>query len=169
MNRGRRMRMIATASMWVSALIASGVYFRQNLAAKYGVCLPTLSPTEAQTKTVDFLNSIIELGLTLSTGLIGLSAALMLGLQGTIRLTKGVLHALCMSIFLLGQSVLYGFLWKLRVSNLWFNSCWENLDAAALQSVYSAHYYLLLCGLGCFSLLVIWVAVLRMRSGQEGV
>jgi len=163
------MRWVITCLVWAIAGIASVLYLISNLSEKYGVCAIAAEPTTAQTKTVEFLNGMIELGLTLSTGLIALSAALLLGIQGPVKVTRGVLNVLCLSVFFLCQSVLYGFLWKFRVSKLWFNECWQKLDSTALQSVYTAHYVMLFSGILFFSLLVVWVALNRMQTAQDGV
>ncbi|MDX0060413.1 hypothetical protein GOC19_29110 [Sinorhizobium meliloti] len=149
--------------LWAALLVGvCAIYFFYALSAGVGVCAVKEAPTTAQEKLVDFLNGIIELGMTLTTALMGLSAALLLGVQGELRITAGVLRLMILSNVLIAQSLLYGVLWKFRVANLWFNGCWDGVASPGLQRAYSGHFYALGLGFVAFAVLVVYIAILRM-------
>ncbi|MCO6177463.1 hypothetical protein [Ciceribacter sp. RN22] len=131
-----------------------------------GVCDPTV-PNEQYQKTVELLDSIVQLGLTLATGLIGLCAALMIGLQGGLRMTPRNVTFLVGSVICLAQAIIYGIWWKMGVANLWFNECWEKIDADFLQYRYSNSYYFFMLGIALISILVVVTAL--QRSEEESV
>ncbi|OHV80689.1 hypothetical protein [Mesorhizobium sp. ORS 3428] len=130
-------------------------------AMHVGVCDTTV-PSEQYQKTVEFLDSIIQLGLTLATGLIGLGAALMIGLQGSLRMTPWNVTFLAGSIICLAQAILYGIWWKAGVANLWFNECWEKIDADFLQYRYSTSYEFFMLGILLIGVLVVSIALQRV-------
>lgn len=132
-------------------------------AMHVGACDTTV-PNEQYQKTVEFLDSIVQLGLTLATGLIGLGAALMIGLQGSLRMTPWNVTFLVGSVICLAQAVLYGIWWKIGIANLWFNECWEKIDADFLQYRYSTSYYFFMLGIALISILVVSVAL--QRAGE---
>lgn len=130
-------------------------------ATHVGVCDPTVASEQYQ-KTVEFLDSIIQLGLTLSTGLIGLGAALMIGLQGSLRMTPWNVTFLAGSLVCLAQTILYGVWWKAGIANLWFNECWERIDADFLQYRYSTSYEFFMLGIVLLGILVVSIALQRV-------
>ncbi|MBZ9815747.1 hypothetical protein [Mesorhizobium sp. CA7] len=117
-------------------------------------------------KAVELLDSIIQLGITLSTGLIGLGAALLLGLQGSLRPTPWTLAILAGSMTCLAQAILYGISWKAGIANLWFNSCWEKINAEFLQYRYSVSFDFFMAGILLLGLLVALIALQRIREIQ---
>ncbi|MER8563705.1 hypothetical protein [Mesorhizobium sp. M0578] len=128
-----------------------------------GVC-DTAALSEPYQKTVEFLDSISQLGLTLATALIGLGAGLLLGLQGTLRPTPWIVAVLAGSMISLAQAILYGVWWKAGIANLWFNSCWEKIDAPFLQYRYGWSFNFFMIGIGLLAVLVASVAVQRVRE-----
>lgn len=118
-------------------------------------------------KAVEFLDGIIQLGITLSTGLIGLGAALLLGLQGNLRPTPWTIAVLSGAMLCLAQAVLYGIWWKSGIANLWFNSCWEKIDADFLQYRYSTSFEFFMAGIALIGVLVVSVASQRIGEAQR--
>ncbi|MBC7312346.1 MAG: hypothetical protein H5U11_07605 [Rhizobium sp.] len=137
--------------------------FLEVPAMHVGVCDTTV-PNEQYQKTVEFLDSIVELGLTLATGLIGLCAALMIGLQGSVRLIPWNVTFLLASVVCLAQAILYGLWWKVGIANLWFNECWQRIDAGFLQYRYSNSFFLFMVGIVLFSILVGSIALQRTEK-----
>ena len=63
-------------------------------------------------------------------------------------------------------NLLYGIWWKAGIANLWFNSCWEKIDSDFLQYRYAASFNFFMVGIGLIGLLVLSVAVQRVREAQ---
>ncbi|MER9091521.1 hypothetical protein NKH81_20420 [Mesorhizobium sp. M0959] len=128
-----------------------------------GVC-DTAAAAEPFQKTIEFLDSIIQLGLTLATALIGLGAGLLLGLQGALRPTPWTIAILTGSMISLAQSVLYGVWWKAGIANLWFNACWAKIGAPFLQYRYGWSFNFFMIGIILLAALVALVAIQRVRE-----
>jgi small-conductance mechanosensitive channel len=153
---------------WSATIIVGGsivIYslwrFLKVPAMHVGICNTVVSSEQYQ-KTVEFLDSIIQLGLTLATGLIGLVAALMIGLQGSLRMTPWNVTFLAGSVVCLAQAILYGVWWKVGIANLWFNECWEKIDADFLQYRYSTSYEFFMLGVVLIGILVVLIALQRV-------
>ncbi|WP_292574748.1 hypothetical protein [Mesorhizobium sp.] len=145
--------------------VATIVVYAEAPGFHVGVCSTDTAVDQFQ-KTVEFLDSIIQLGITLSTGLIGLGAALLLGLQGNLRPTPWSIAVLSGSMLCLAQTVLYGIWWKSGIANLWFNSCWEKIDADFLQYRYSASFEFFMGGILLIGVLVVSVAWQRIWEAR---
>lgn len=154
-----------TAIIGAPIVLASAWAFLDAPATHIGVCDIGTVRDQFQ-KTVEFLDSIIQLGITLATGLTGLGAALLLGLRGDLRPTPWIIAVLAGSMICLAQTIFYGIWWKAGIANLWFNSCWERIDADFLQYRYSASFYFFMAGIVLIALLVASVAYQRVREAQ---
>lgn len=119
-------------------------------------------------QVVDLLNSILDLDITICTGVIGLSAALLLGIQGDVKLRSVSLTLLSISILLLAQSVLYAIIWRLGVANLWYNDALSCIATDPQQASYKAHFLAMGLGILLFAATVIVVAFERTNNLTDG-
>jgi hypothetical protein len=148
------------------ATIVSAITFFFAWTTKQGSCAIEAGVDENLRATIETLNSVIELGLTLSTGLVGLGAALLIGIQGNLTITRSVITITFLSMMALAQSILYGVWWKIGIANLWFDGCLADVASPALQTRYLAHFYFMLAGMAFLGLLVMWASIQRLA--QEG-
>ncbi|ESY94861.1 hypothetical protein [Mesorhizobium sp. LNHC209A00] len=148
----------------VAGIVSARAYFWMP-ETHIGVC-DTSALSDPYQKTVEFLDSIIQLGLTLATAMIGLGAGLLLGLQGTLRPTPWISAILAGSMISLAQAVLYGLWWKAGIANLWFNECWEKIDAPFLQYRYGWSFNFFMIGIVLLAVLVALVAIQRVREAE---
>lgn len=130
-----------------------------------GICAP--SSSEQTKQTFDILNQVIDLDLTLCTAIIGLCAAILLGIQAAIRITILVFILIGLAILALSQAIFYAIWWKFAVANLWFDGCAGQLDSPALQNPYIAHFWAM--GIGIFFLALLVLAKALERMGDPRV
>ncbi|MER9524858.1 hypothetical protein NKI96_14910 [Mesorhizobium sp. M0292] len=119
-------------------------------------------------QVVELLNGILDLDITICTGVVGLSAALLLGIQGDIKLKKASLTLLSISIILLVQSILYAIIWRLGLANLWFNDAVSCIAKDPQQTSYKAHFLAMGLGIFFFAVTVVVVAFERANSSSDG-
>mgnify|MGYP001411116738 CR=1 FL=1 len=105
-------------------------------------------------KTAEFLSGILDLTLALSTSLVSLGAALLIGLHSGIRLTEWTAAILLAALVALAQSAGYGVLWKLQLANLWFNECYNLIASPDVQWLYQSHFVFLIGGIVAIAVLV---------------
>lgn len=133
-----------------------------------GTC-PVSKEVDSQLQlAADLLNGVLELNLTIATALVGLGAAVLVGLQWNIRLTSFVFVLILLSIFALSQAILYAFLWKIAVANLLFNECLAGLDSDAVQTRYMAHFYAMIVGIGLLAAVVVRISIERLNGSGGG-
>jgi hypothetical protein len=85
--------------------------------------------------------------LKLSVSLVTGGAALLVGLKSGVRMTPWVRALLLVSIFLFGQSALSGVLWRLEISNAWFNQCLRLVADDKVQALFRASFWFFIAGL----------------------
>jgi hypothetical protein len=122
-------------------------------SAGFGACVQG-SITESLKETVKALDSTVDLGIKLSTTLVGLAAALLIGLKTGVRLTPTLRLLLFLCIILFTQSALYAVWWRLGIAEIWMNECLNLLAEPRILYRYWAHYYFMLAGLLSFGVLV---------------
>jgi hypothetical protein len=144
----------------------SGLVWFYVAAGSFSVCIPK-SPQDAQVKTVTALDAIVELGLKLSTALVGVGAALLLGWKGGIKLTLGIKVIVLVAMLLFIQSALYAVWWRLGMAELWFNNCLEIVNASYLGRRYQAHFYFFIAGLVSLGGLVIGTLFSEHSKGDN--
>lgn len=125
-----------------------------------GVCAP--SSSEQTKQTFDILNQVIDLDLTLCTAIIGLCAAILLGIQADIKITRLVFALISLAIVALSEAIFYAIWWKFAIANLWFDGCASQLDSPALQNPYVAHFWAMGVGILFLGLLVVAKALERI-------
>src|SRR5262249_10102679 len=106
-------------------------------------------PAEKQQfeKTIAAVDSIVDLGIKLSTTLVGLGAALLLGLKSGFRMTLPLRLVVLLATICFAQSALYAIWWRLGIAELWFNDCLNLVIHPRLQYRYLAHFYTFMAGL----------------------
>lgn len=115
-------------------------------------------------RTAEFLIGVIDLTLALSTSLVGLGAALLIGLHPNIRLTPGSMLALLVGLLALAQSAAYGVWWKLQLANLWFNECYNQIASPHVQWKYQSHFGLMFVGIALLAVLVLILSLGRVQN-----
>jgi hypothetical protein len=106
-------------------------------------------------KTITALDGTVDLGLKLSTTLVGFGAALLIGIKDRLRMSPGVRIAVLVSTLLFTQSALYAVWWRLGVAESWLNECLNLVIEPNLQRRYQAHFDFFLAGLLSLAVLVI--------------
>lgn len=150
---------IAIASLVVYLVVQSGAKF---------VCIPD-SPTQKvqYEKTIAAVDSIVDLGIKLSTTLVGLGAALLLGLKSGFAVALPLRMVVLLATICFAQSALYALWWRLGIAELWFNECLNLVVHSRLQYRYLAHFYTFIAGLASIGLLVL-ISVFTVPKKAQG-
>jgi hypothetical protein len=137
------------------ALISAYVCFDVLRAAHFNAC-PVILPEKADRyqKTIAALDSIIDLSIKLATALVGLGAAILIGLKSGVRLRPIVRSFILLATICFTQSSLYAVWWRMGVAELWLNDCPSLISALRLTSRYDAHFYFFLAGLIMLALVI---------------
>jgi hypothetical protein len=124
---------------------------------------------ESYQKTIAALDGIADLGLKLSTSLVGFGAALLIGLKGGLSLTAPVRTFLLISMLMFTQSALYAVWWRIGIAESWLNDCLNLVVEDHMQRRYQAHLWFFVLGLASLGALV-FVASLARRGevSQKG-
>lgn len=112
-------------------------------------------------KTITVVDGTVDLGVKFSTTLVGLGAALLLGLKSGLTLTRGTRILLLLSITLFLQSALYGIWWRFGIADAWLNTCLNLLTEQPMQRRYMMHFLFFVFGLGSLGILAIFAAFAR--------
>ena len=135
-------------------------------AGSFSVCTSD-EPEEGYAKTVAALDRIVDLGLTLSTSLVGLGAAVLIGWKSGLKLTFPIKILILVATLLLVQSALYAVWWRFGIAELWLNGCIELIAQPKLGRRYYAHFYFFLTGLVSLGLLVITGLLSENAAGGD--
>jgi hypothetical protein len=134
-------------------------------SGSFSVCTPG-EPAEGYAKTIAALDGIVDLGLKLSTTLVGLGAAVLIGWKSGLKLTFPVKILILVATLLLVQSALYAVWWRFGIAELWLNDCIELVAQPQLGRRYQAHFYFFLAGLVSMGALVIG-ALFSEHAGDD--
>jgi hypothetical protein len=135
--------------------------------ASFGACARgTLG--ENYQNTIKALDGTIDVGLKLSTTLVGFGAALLIGIKDIVRMTAAVRLTVLVSTLLFAESALYGVWWRLGVANSWLNECLNLIMEPSLQRRYLVHFDFFLLGLLSLGLVVITATFARPETGRNG-
>lgn len=164
---GERVSIRAVVAAVVGAAVITGVIIAAVHWIPLDVC--TLgAAVERYKETVDFLSTTMELVLSLSTGILGLSAAILIGIQGNLKLTNASMLFILLSMINLSASVLCAILWNFQISNLWFNRCYELVGTMRIQALYQMHFYFFLIGVLLLAVVVALVGFERLKETASG-
>jgi hypothetical protein len=157
------------AAYWLigALFVVSAAGFYYIIRTPPDDCVPPDVPNQLSEQTMQYLNGVIEFDMTLGTGLIGLGAALLIGLQGNVQITFWRITWIFLAMISLAQSLVYAILWKLAVANLVYNDCWGNISSALVQSRFSGHLYFLLAGVGFMAAMVLLLAYGRLTEQSK--
>jgi hypothetical protein len=162
----KRKQTIWIVGILVVLVCLSGVAYLWVAAGSFSVCTPQESQ-DTYAKTIAALDGIVDLGLKLSTSLVGLGAAVLIGWKAGLKLTFPIKIIILVATLLLIQSALYAVWWRFGVAELWLNDCLELVAQPRLGRRYEAHYYFFLAGLISLGVLVI-SALFSEKADREG-
>lgn len=134
-------------------IIISSIVFYYAASRPFGICVESTTNTTLE-KTVAALDSTVSLGLTLSTSLIGLSAAVLIGFKSDIVLTRPKKLIILIAVIFFVESALYGIWWRLGIANAWLNECLNIIEREMLQTQYQLHFGFFMFGLLALGALV---------------
>jgi hypothetical protein len=135
-------------------------------SGSFSVCTPQESQ-DIFAKTIAALDGIVDLGLKLSTTLVGLGAALLIGWKSGLKLTFPIRVIILVATLLLTQSALYAVWWRFGVAELWLNDCLELVAQPMLGRRFQAHFYFFLAGLLSLGVLVIGALFAEQTRGDD--
>ena len=141
----------------VLAFAASCILFLLVLnALPFKVCVP-VEPGEVDRyqKAIAALDSIVDLSIKLSTALVGLGAAILIGLKSGVRLTPAVRSLILVSAICFLQSALYAVWWRMGVAELWLNECLALISEPRLTAKYAMHFYFFIAGLIALAIIIL--------------
>ncbi len=154
----------ATTMIVGLVIVSSLVVFWFVWNASFGACVRG-SVGESYQKTISALDGTVDLGLKLSTTLVGFGAALLIGIKDSVRMTPTLRVLVLVSTLLFAQSALYGVWWRLGVAESWLNECLNIVTEPRLKERYLAHFYFFLAGL--FSLGLVVIVASWPRTGEK--
>jgi hypothetical protein len=161
----KRLQTIWVIGVLISLSCLSGLTYSWVAAGSFKVCTP--QDSDNYVKMVAALDSIVDLGIKLSTTLVGLGAALLIGWKSGLRLTFPIKVILIIASLLLIQSALYGVWWRFGIAELWLNDCLELVTQPRLGRRYEAHFYFFLSGLISLGALVIGTIFSERPGGDD--
>src|SRR5262249_43433249 len=106
-------------------------------------------------KTIVTLDGIIDLGLKLSTTLVGLGAAILIGLKQGLKLTLPIQLLIVIATILFVDSDLYAVWWRVGVAEIWLNECFDLVTEPRISRRFEAHFGFFILGLISLGALVI--------------
>jgi hypothetical protein len=158
-------------TIWLICVLAalaflSGLAFSWVNAGSFGVCTPQDMDNNL-IRTIAALDGIVDLSIKLSTSLVGVGAALLIGMKSGLRLTFSIKIIIIIATLLLIQSALYAVWWRFGIAELWLNECLELVAHPRLDRRYQAHFYFFLAGLVSLGALVLGALFSEQVSGDD--
>jgi hypothetical protein len=157
----QRLPLLFQAALLAATIVYSAVLWIQIAAATFASCAIQKEAPEALQKLVATLDATITLGIQLSTTLVGVGAAALLGFKTGLMLTPTVRALLLSSILMFTQSALCASYWKYGVAQAWLISCLDLVATSYLNSRFVAQTYFFFAGLFLLGILVVFVAFAR--------
>jgi hypothetical protein len=162
--------MVHIEEHWPKAALAlvaaiSAAIFVFISGRQIGIC-PIEEVKDLQLKTIATLTDIVDLGLKLSTALVGFGAAALVGIKTEVKLSRFMRVMLVTSILFFAQSALYGVWWRFGIAQMYLIECLSMITAPALQWRFQAHIYLFMFGMCAVGILVLG-AMFRETKKQE--
>ena len=134
---------------------------------EFGACVKGSMSDQLQ-KTIAVLDGTIDLGIKLSTSLVGAGAALLVGITASVKLTRWVRVLILVAVLFFGQSAGAAVFWKLRVANSWLNECLNLVSEQILQRLFLTSYAFFFLGLATSLLMVCFAAYAWEGAGNVG-
>ena len=159
---------ILWAVIAVAALASIVIFLWVQSGSAFRVCVPTEGAATAQhQEAIKALDAVADVGIKLSTTLVGIGAAILLGFKSGLALTTPVRASLMLATVCFLQSALYAVLWRMRIAELWINDCLALVAEPRLQFRFTAHFAFFLAGI-CFLALLVISATLTAPKSSGG-
>lgn len=163
-----RARFLSGAILSIFVLGSIAAFAFVWLSAHFSVCTPTASAEYSRfEKTIAALDSVINLAITLSTTLVGVGAAVLIGFKSGVRLTPLVRLSILIGTLAFAQAALYAVWWRVGVGELWLNECLALISEPRLTTRYVAQFYFFMFGLLC--LLPVVLSAALSKSGSASI
>jgi hypothetical protein len=152
----------------VAALASVGIFLWVQSGSSFRVCVPTeAAATTQHQEAIKALDAVADVGIKLSTTLVGIGAAILLGFKTGLALTTPVRASILLATMCFLESALYAVLWRMRIAELWINDCLALVAEPRLQYQFTAHFVFFLGGL-CFLALLVASATLAAPKSASG-
>ena len=152
-------------SIILACLLALSLYVLHRVASgSFKVC-PNQPFKNDENETIKSLDKIVDLGLKLSTALVGFGAAALIGIRSELKLGLPMRVCVAIATILFAQSILYGVWWRLGVAESYLNSCFI-VASDRLQWRFAAHVYFFMSGIAAIGILVL-VSLFRKASESD--
>lgn len=164
---------VNTRLLWgviaVAAVASVGIFLWVQSGSAFRVCVPTEGAATTQhQEAIKALDAVADVGIKLSTTLVGLGAAILLGFKSGLILTTSVRASILLATVSFLKSALYAVLWRMRVAELWINDCLSLIAEPRLQYRFTAHFGFFLAGLCFLALLVISATMTAPKTAAGG-
>ena len=115
-------------TLWIvigMAVIASiAIFYWVESGSPFRVCVPTEGAATTQhEQAIKSLDAVADIGIKLSTTLVGIGAAILLGFKSGLTLTTSIRGSILLATMCFLESALYAVLWRMRIAELWINDC----------------------------------------------
>ncbi|WP_166299590.1 hypothetical protein [Bradyrhizobium sp. 2S1] len=152
-----------------AALVSAGIFGWAQSGSAFKVCVPTEGAATTQhQEAIKALDAVADVGIKLSTTLVGLGAAILLGFKSGLTLTTPIRASILLATVCFLESALYAVLWRMRIAELWINDCLALVEEPRLQYRFMAHFGFFLAGLGFLAFLVVSAALTASKPAQGG-
>jgi hypothetical protein len=158
-------KQIGAWSVFGLGIVAAIVSFVEVGGIVEPVSCAVIDATEAQRTAVMVLDGIVNLNIQLATALVGVGAALLIGLRQDFKPGPSVAVILLLAVLAFSMSVVHGLWWKSRVAAVSYAGCLDLLSGDFVQRAYSWHIYNFIAGFGLLSVMLV---VYFGRSISEG-
>jgi len=163
-------RLIPTIGVVAGAVLLSVVIYFLIDAGTLRPCAPGQDAlADRFQKAISALDSIVDLGLKLSTTLVGVGAAALIGFESKLKLSPSSRIFLLLSIFCFIQSAFYAILWRLSVAEFWLNGCLNLISEPLPARQFVAHAYFFFGGLFWLAVLLIGATIAARIADREDV
>jgi hypothetical protein len=164
---------ISARLLWVvigvAVLVSIGTFAWVQSGSPFRVCVPTEgSATTQHQEAIKALDAVADVGIKLSTTLVGIGAAVLLGFKSGLTLTTQIRAFILLATMCFLESALYAVLWRMRIAELWINDCLALVVEPRLQYRFTAHFGFFLAGLFFLALLVVSATLTAPKSTGGG-
>jgi hypothetical protein len=124
--------------LWIvigaAVLVSIAIFFWVGSGSSFRVCVPTDGAATTQhQEAIKALDAVADVGIKLSTTLVGIGAAILLGFKSGLILTTPIRACILLATLCFLESALYAVLWRMRIAELWINDCLALIVEPRLQ------------------------------------
>lgn len=161
MARLRKYLGLALGFCFLATILVMAYYQWQHIS---GIALDAScaqkKPSEVLEKAITSLDNNIDLGIKLSTSIVGAGAALLFGLKSGISMPGWLKMCFIASLLPFIQSTFYGVWWRLEIALVWTRQCPELIEQERTVAIYQAAFLTFLQGAGAVIVLLVIIALL---------